>query len=100
MTEYHKGKLTAILKAGSVNLVYYFTKHQPSFHHKVVHTIYLFDINCRLDLQGYIKNWSDCVAEKKHKHRANQTNKSPIKISYDKANTVSEWAKYVSKVKS
>ena len=35
---------------------------------------------------------------KKHEDKVNQGNKSVMKTSYTKANTVSEWAKFVSRM--
>ena len=95
-----RGQFTVTWKAGSANLADYFTKHQSASYHKALQPIYLFDENCRLDLQGYIKILTTHAAGKKHKHKANQENKLAMKISYSKVNTMSELTKCVSRMKS
>ena len=60
----------------------------------------MFDTNCKLDLQGCIKILTTHATGEKHKHKAIPENKSVMKTSYSKTNTVSELAKYVSRMKS
>ena len=95
-----QGQFVVNWKPGSVNLADYFLKHHPASYHKALRSIYLFDANNRLDLQGCIKILSDRATGKKHKHKVNKGNKSVIQTTDKQVTIVSELANCVTRLKA
>ena len=95
-----QGQFVVNWKPGSVNLTDYFTKHHPASHHKALRSIYLFDANNRLDLQGCIKILSDRATGKKHEHKVNKGNKSVMQTPDKQVTIVSKLAMCVARLKA
>ncbi len=68
---------------GKNNFADYFTKHHSPFHHKAVRSIYLYDENNQLDMQGCIEILNDRATQGSAKRASKRTSYQPV-ISNEK----------------